>query len=132
MFNSLEQYIQSEKAHIFDDDATHYKIMKEKNPYKIKKLGSKVHDFNLDQWQNNAKHLAYKANYAKFSQNPVLKNILLVNNTKIVKSSTDPYWARGLYLHNRNALDPQHWLNESGGVMSEILSQVHCELQPNT
>ena len=41
-YNSSEQYIQSQKAMLFDDDVTHARIMKETNQYKIKKLGSKV------------------------------------------------------------------------------------------
>ena len=132
VFNSSEQYLQSAKAQMFDDDATHFKIMKENNPCKIKKLGSRVHNFNLDRWWKNTKHLAYKANYTKFSQNPVLRNILLTNNTKIVESSPDSYWGTGVHLHDRNALDPRHWANKSGGVMSEILIRVRHELQPNT
>ena len=41
-YSCVEQYLQSEKAALFDDDATHYKIMKESTPYKIKRLGVKV------------------------------------------------------------------------------------------
>ena len=41
-YNCVEQMIQGQKAAYFNDDATHRKIVRETNPYKIKKLGSKV------------------------------------------------------------------------------------------
>ena len=47
----MEQYIQSEKAKLFDDDISQAKIMGEVNPYKMKKLGAKVKKFNMDKWR---------------------------------------------------------------------------------
>ena len=35
-YSCVEQYIQSEKAAMFDNDIAHYKIMAEQNPYRIK------------------------------------------------------------------------------------------------
>ena len=128
-YNCAEQYIQSEKVRLFNDDIAHHRIMKERNPYKIKKLGNRVHNFNSEQWRKCAKQIAYQANWAKFSQNAVLKNILISNTTKIVECSTDTYWGAGLHLHDRNALKTPYWLNKTGGIMSEILSQVRRELQ---
>ena len=41
-YSSAEQMIQSSIAGLFNDDVTQAKIMNEHNPYKIKKLGSRV------------------------------------------------------------------------------------------
>ena len=38
-YNCVEQYLQSEKAKLFDDDLCHARIMRETNPFKIKKAG---------------------------------------------------------------------------------------------
>ena len=57
-YNSSEQYIQSQKAMLFDDDVTHARIMKETNQYKIKKLGSKVHKFSVETWRSVLEHCA--------------------------------------------------------------------------
>ena len=51
--------------------------MKETNPYKIKKLGSKVKQFSEDKWKQQKKHVAYTAVKAKFHQNETLKGILV-------------------------------------------------------
>ena len=44
-YNSSEQYIQSRKTELFDDDKTQYLIMHSSNPFEIKQLGSKVKNF---------------------------------------------------------------------------------------
>ena len=69
-YNCAEQYIQSEKASLFDDNKTMAKILNEENPYVIKKLGSKVCRFSIDQWRQISKRVAHTAVLAKFNQNP--------------------------------------------------------------
>ena len=71
-YNSAEQFIQSGKASLFDDDVSHSRIMRETNPYKIKKLGSKVKNFNLQKWRNVSKQIAFRAVHAKFHRIPIL------------------------------------------------------------
>ena len=44
-YNCVEQRIQSQKAAIFDDDVLHSKIMRESNPYKVKRLGFQSEKF---------------------------------------------------------------------------------------
>ena len=129
LYNCVEQYIQSEKASLFNDDTTHAKIMKEKNPYKIKKLGSKVRNFNFDTWRKNSKQIALQGNIAKFNQNNTLKGILLGTHEKmIVESSADVFWGSGLHLHHKHALKCEHWKNKDGGAMCEILGKVHHDI----
>ena len=130
MYNSVEQYLQSQKASMFDDDISQVKIMRETNPYKIRKLGSKVKKYSHDRWRRADKQLAYKVVYAKFVQNQVLREVLVKSGSKqLMESSTDPYWGAGLHLHDKNALDKRCWPNKEGGVMSEILHRVHRELK---
>ena len=72
-YNSIEQYIQSQKASLFDDDITHSRICSESNPYVIKKLGSRVKNFSAEHWRSFNKDIARKAVRAKFTQNLTLK-----------------------------------------------------------
>ena len=65
LYNSTEQFIQSEKAKLFDDDISEPKIMQEKNPYAIKKLGSKIKCFSQTKWDSVNKSIALKAVRAK-------------------------------------------------------------------
>ena len=105
-YTCIEQYLQSQKASLFDDDVTNARIMHERNPYRIKKLGSKVRNFSSDKLKTQCKVLARKAVYAKFSQNRALKEILIkTGERKIVEASPDPIWGCGLHLRDRNALN---------------------------
>ena len=127
-YTSVEQYIQSEKASLFDDDVTKSRIMKEVNPYKTKKYGSKVRNFVPECWRQVDKQVAFKAVCAKFQQNVTLRNLLIASgNAEIAESTPDEYWGTGVHIHNRNALDKRFWKN-NGGVMCELLSKVHSEL----
>ena len=131
-YNSAEQYIQSEKARLFDDDIAHSRIMRECNPYRVKTIGSKIRGFKLDHWRKHAKQVAYKANLAKYSQNKTLKRVLRNNNGRLlVEGSTDSFWGIGLHLYDKKALDRRFWVNKEGGAMSEILRRVHSELMRN-
>ena len=127
-YSSVEQYIQSEKAVMFGDDLTHHKIMAESNPYKIKKLGSRVRNFDAARWRKTSKKTAHKGVLAKFGQNLTLReNLVNTGDVKIVESSLDTFWGTGLHLHDRNALDCRYWSNQ-GGAMSEILHEVRQAL----
>ena len=105
-YNTAEQYIQSEKASLFNDDVTQARIMKETNPSIIKKLGSKVKNFKLQCWRAVCENVAYCVVHAKFTQNTTLLSILKnTGNTIIVEGSPDPYWGTSVHLHDKKALD---------------------------
>ena len=128
-YNCAEQYNQSEKAALFDDNITQSKVMKETNPYKIKKLGSHVRKFSEDKWRKVNKKIVHRAVAAKFEQNRTLRDLLLQSgNKKIIESSRDPYWGSGVHLHDRNALDSRMWVNKEGGAMKDILHRVRRSL----
>ena len=44
-YQSVEHYYQSKKAEYFGDTECANKIMNEKNPYRVKNLGSRIHGF---------------------------------------------------------------------------------------
>ena len=121
--------IQSEKAALFNDDITQAKILHETNPFKIKKLGSRVRNFNLEQWRKVDRKVVHAAVMAKFGQNECLKGILLnTGEALIAESSLDSYWGTGVHLHDRNALDERFW-SDGPGVLSEIYSRVRHDLR---
>ena len=125
----MEQMLQAQKAAFLEDDLTHSRVMKESNPYKIKKLGSRVRKFDLVKWRCVAKQVAYTAVNAKFEQNSTLLGVLLnTGNAKLGESSTDDYWGTGLHLYHCNAMDRRFWLNQ-GGMISEIYDRIRTELK---
>ena len=123
-YNSVEQYLQCQKAATFDDNLSQTRIMRETNMYKIKKFGSKIKCFNHEHWKRVKHQATYRAVCAKFSQNLTLKSVLLDTGTKLVaESSANLFWGTGLHLRDRNALDQQHWKSSNGGAMCEILKK---------
>ena len=101
-----EQYIQAEKAKIFEDDVSQSRIMRFVSPYEMKKEGSKVRNFIQQKWESEAEGVAFRACSAKFHQNPELKQILLETQEKeLVEASTDPFWGAGMSLSNINILN---------------------------
>ena len=128
-YNCTKQTIQSQKAAFFNDDISHAKIMQESNPYKMKKISTRIHNFDTVKWKKVAQKVAYMAVKAKFEKKPTLCKVLLSTRTvKIAKSSTDDFWGTGLHLYDRNAMNRQFWANR-GGLMSDIYDCVHQELR---
>ena len=104
--------------------------MTERNPYKIKKLGSRIRNFSQQEWRKFDCQIAMKAVTTKFQQNNILRTVLLnTGDKKLVESSHDSHWGTGLHLHDRNATNSNFWINKNGGIMSEILSRVHANLK---
>ena len=71
-YETNEHYIQSKKASLFDNDLTQQKILTTCSSYEAKKLGYHVKNYNLVLWNNEAKRIALKGAYAKFTQNGLL------------------------------------------------------------
>ena len=123
-YNSVEQFLQSSKAGLFDDDITQEKVMRSDNPFRIKKLGARVHKYDETKWHAVRKELAYKGVVAKFSQNITLRDMLIDSGErKIVEGSTNLFWGTGTHLFDKNAMDYNFWKNQ-GGAMQEILDRV--------
>ena len=76
VYNSVEQAIQAGKAITFGDTRALSKVMCAKNPYKIKKLGSKIRNYDKTKWLAEMENIAYVAIKAKFSQNITPKELV--------------------------------------------------------
>ena len=127
-YNSVEQYIQSAKAKMFGDDSALKAIMQESNPYRIKKLGSRIRNFNFTEWKSQCKEIAFRALQAKFEQNPDLKGILLATGTsKIGEATLDEFWGIGIRLFDKRALDEDKWQRD--GAMCELLDRLRNDLR---
>ena len=124
---NMEQFIQAQKAVLFDDDTTHRKIMLTKSPYKAKRLGKKVRKFDDTKWKQNLKENTYTGLKAKFLQNGALVDLLLsTKNMQIVEATYDRYWGTGVPLKSHQVLDQQSWYNT--GLMCELYQRLRAEL----
>ena len=122
-YKSTEQYIQSKKAKMFDDDATHRKILLTDSPYEAKKLGYKVKGFIMSKWKENCEGVAMKGCLAKFQQSSFCRHRLLAkSNKKIGEASEDPIWGVGMKISNRDVMHEQNWTGQN--IMGKVLERV--------
>ena len=70
----------------------------------------------------------YNGLYAKFEQNPLLKQILLQTGEQtIVESSYDRIWGTGVPLSDPSCLDKSKWHNP--GILGTILMDICTKLK---
>jgi len=128
-FNCCEQYMMYSKAKFFGDEETAKEIMKSTNPAEQKRLGRKVKNFNTELWNKVCFSIVYKANYAKFSQNPTLKEGLLATEDRILveASPEDRIWGIGMGVENTGISDPANW--QGSNLLGFALTLVKQELK---
>lgn len=123
-YNCAEQYMMAEKARIFGDEKAREEILASYNPMDMKKLGRRVRNFNSYVWDVNCADVVKRANLAKFSQNPKLKEFLLSTGDRILveASPNDNIWGIGMSADNPDAIIPSRWPGENrlGFVLMEV------------
>ncbi len=110
-FNCCEQYMMVCKARLFNDIEAVADIMHHANPRKQKEVGRKVKNFNKDKWEEIARDVVYKANYAKFTQHEDLKEKLLATGDKIIVEASpwDHIWGIGMRVSDPGITNPKNW-----------------------
>jgi len=139
-FNCAEQYMMVYKARLFGDVRTEMQIMRSvdakndenwyKWPKEYKKLGRQVSNFDAAQWAVVARHVVYKANWAKFIQNPDLFMALLYvpsNYTIVEASPMDAIWGIKMPDTDPDAFNPANWQGKNwlGQVLTDIRRQIN-------
>lgn len=123
-YSCVEQYFQHEKATQCGYPNKARKIMNKPNPWYIIIVSNKV-EIN-DEWKKVRIKVLYKGIFAKFDQNPPLKQALL--NTvglKLYEATTDLFYACGIDLDS-----PKWATNDWPGqnVTGQVLMKVRREL----
>ena len=134
-YNCAEQYMMAQKAVVFKDSRTLEKILESSDPKQIKALGRQVKNFNDGVWFQYAKNIVIRGNYAKFSQNPELKEFLLKTapNILVEASPYDKIWGIGLSErdHSQIICNPHNWLgtNLLGCALTEVRDMLKAEIE---
>jgi len=123
-----EQYMMAEKARLFEDKKTEEKIMNSLSPYEQKKLGRQVENFQPKIWDEHARDIVYKGNYAKFDQNRYLKELIFesAGTTLVEASPFDHIWGIGLESTDRRAHNRETWRGKNW--LGEVLTRVRDDL----
>ena len=127
-YSCTEQFIQSQKAKLFDDDVAEHRILSTDSPYEMKKIGSTVRNFNFNKWSEEAPKIAKKGLRAKFSQNSHLKERLLSTGDKnLAEATKEKLWGCGVGLYEQGCLDSSRWTRR--GIMGDTLISIRDELK---
>jgi len=127
-FYTSEQCFMWKKAKLFGDEQTAAKILRAKTPKEQKQLGREVKGFNERIWTKHKVQCMYEACYAKFSQNPHLKEKLLQTGEAILieASPNDKIWGIGA-RESEHVKDPRNWKGEN--LLGLILMKVRQDLR---
>ena len=127
-YTCTEQYMMAEKARLFEDEKVEKAIMETSDPKQMKALGRKVKDFDAKVWDKVKYSIVLNGNYCKFSQNRMMREILIATDDKILveASPSDTIWGIGYSKSSPEASDPQSWrgLNLLGFALMEVRDEI--------
>ena len=125
---SSEQYIQLQKATMFNDVSSYNKIMGATNSLDCKNTARTIKNFDRDHWEKTAETVCKAGIKAKFSQNRYLLEVLTekTSNKTLVECANDRLWVNGVPLYNDSCLDRQRWISQ--GLLGKLLEEVRSEL----
>jgi ribA/ribD-fused uncharacterized protein len=130
-YNCCEQYMMAKKALLFNDVETYDKIMAADDPKIQKTLGRIVNGFVKEEWEAVCRDIVYEGNYAKFTQNAVMKSELLrTGDRELVEASPyDTIWGIGMHETDPNILDKSKWkgTNWLGEVIMKVRETIKKE-----
>ena len=127
-YSSSEQWIQHCKAKYFRDTITMAQVMTAEDALDCKLIARDTVGYDKRRWKEVAYQECYKGLFAKFEQNPSLKQVLLQTGEKtIVESSYDQLWGTGVPLSDPACLDKTKWHNP--GILGAILMDIRTKLK---
>lgn len=131
-FNCVEQFMMFCKAKLFGDEAAAAKILAAPHPKAQKAIGRTVAGYDEATWVERRSRIVALGCYAKFSQNPALKEALLETGESLLVEASpwDRIWGVGLGENDPRILDQSQWqgLNLLGQALSEVRSRLAAEL----
>ena len=127
-YNCVEQYMMSEKALLFGDQALYIKIMDAYIPREQKEYGRRVKGFDQEVWDKAKLNIVYFGNMAKYSQNKGLRNLLFATEGKTLAEASpyDKIWGVGLSQKNPGINNRKNWKGQN--LLGETLTLVRDTL----
>jgi hypothetical protein len=127
-YHCCEQYMMAQKATLFNDDEILNAIMGTSDPREIKAYGRQVKNFDAKVWDEICREIVFEANYAKFSQNPKLKEFLLSTGDEVIAEASpyDTIWGIGLKADDPLAQNEETWKGKN--YLGKAIMAVRKEL----
>lgn len=124
IYPTSEHYMMAQKAALFNDLDMLENILVCKTPKEAKIFGRRVLNFDAAVWEAKRSQIVVDANFAKFSQNKKMKEVLLSSAPKILveASPRDCIWGIGMGKGNPDAMDPTKWRGKNllGFALTEV------------
>lgn len=127
-YPTAEHFMMAEKASLFGDDETREAILSAAHPNQAKSLGRQVRGFDTERWERACRDIVVRANLAKFSAHPELREFLLGTGQRVLveASPLDKIWGIGLSADDPRAVDPEQW--EGQNLLGFALMEVRRRL----
>ena len=128
-YRYAEQYMMAAKARLFGDLESESKIMAAKSPMIMKRLGRAVSGYDEAKWQAVGFDEVVKANFAKFSQNDRLKELLLATGDAVIAEASpkDSKWGIGIDAKAASQTDEKDWPGQN--LLGKALMKVRDMLR---
>lgn len=128
-FSSTEQYIMYQKCRLFGDDTAANAVLATDDPAEQQAIGRKAKGYNGHVWAGMRQLVALRGLYAKFDQNPALKQKLLgTGDSWLVECAHwDTTWACGIRLNDPDRYDTQNW--RGSNILGFALMEVRAMLE---
>ena len=126
-FICIEQYIQYEKAKLFDDQDSAEHIMTYENMYELRAMGRNITGFRYWKWKQHMSSVMKHGIYEKFSKNKDAKKALFeTGNKALAEASRDTYWGCGIHITDESVLINDKWEgnNHMGILLMEIMEEL--------
>lgn len=124
IYKTAEHWMMANKALLFSDTKTYYKIINANKPGEVKELGRQVLGFDGPIWNANRYSIVVNGNIHKFNQHPKFADYLIKSDNRILveASPTDTIWGIGLSQESEHINDPYYWrgLNLLGFALMEV------------
>lgn len=129
---NCEQRMMYMKGAVFGDQDAMREVMETDDPKRHKEIGRAVRNFDPDVWSAKAYQVVVEANYAKYSQNPELKEFLLgTGDRKFVECAPyDKIWGNGLNITQTLQTPEDQWngTNLLGKAIMDVRTALHAEV----
>jgi len=127
-YPTAEHYMMAQKALYFEDYNIYRKILHTLSPAKVKLLGRRVRDFMEKPWHDVRFQIVVDGNYAKFSQNPELREYLMGTGDRVLAQAIagDSIWSIGWPLDWPDIDHPRFWNGKNllGFALMEVRSRL--------
>jgi ribA/ribD-fused uncharacterized protein len=122
-FSNAEQYMMWRKAILFNDHHIASLCLTTTNPRSVKALGRRVSGFDMLIWAQHRYEIVKRANYLKFSQNRLIRMLLINFDDTVLlveASPRDRIWGIGYSACTALNNKPRWGLNLLGKALTDV------------